>query len=138
MKTLANCSDVEFLRQTNRIRKYAEKWLKDTKIFEIRTRKLPEPPSDMTDDEKKQWYRDKAKNRLDEMLDAALDTHAEQTVGLLRLICFIEPDDPTGVKMPQLLGAATQMMNDGDVLDFFTSLGRLGLMSTETPSEASK
>ena len=64
MKTLATCSDVEFLRQTNRIRKYAEKWLKDTGIFDIRTRKLADPPEDMSDDEKKQWYRAKAKERL--------------------------------------------------------------------------
>lgn len=136
MKTLATCSDVEFLRQTNRIRKYAEKWLKDTGIFDIRTRKLADPPEDMSDDEKKQWYRARAKERLNDMLDAALDTHAEQTVGMLRLLCFMEPDDSEGVKMPQILGAAAQMMNDGNVLDFFTSLGRLGLMNTETPSEA--
>ena len=133
MKTLATCSDVEFLRQTNRIRKYAEKWLKDTGIFDIRTRKLADPPEDMSEDEKKQWYRTKAKERLNDMLDAALDTHAEQTVGMLRLLCFMDPDDSEGVKMPQILGAAAQMMNDGNVLDFFTALGRLGLMNTETP-----
>jgi hypothetical protein len=132
MKTLANCSDVEFLRQTNKIRKYVEKWVKDTGIMDIRNRKQPET-SGLDGDTKKEVYRAEAKQRLDDILDAALDTHAEETAGLLRLLCFMEPDDTESVKMPQLLGAASDMMNNQETLDFFTSLWRLGLMNTQTP-----
>ena len=129
MKTLANCSDVEFLRQTNKIRKYAEQWLKDTDILNIRRRELPVPDEGLPEDEKKATYRENARNRLNEMLDAALDTHAEETAGLLRLLCFREADDTT-VRMPQLLGAVSDIINNQEVLDFFTSLARLGLMNT--------
>ena len=130
MKTLANCSDVEFLRQTNRIRKYAEAWLKDTGVLEIRKRELPKPDDDLSEEEKREVYRQNARARLNDMLDAALDTHAEQTAGLIRLMCFVEPDDDKTLKVPQMLGAVSELMDNKDVLDFFTSLGRLGLMNT--------
>lgn len=130
MKTLANCSDVEFLRQTNKIRKYAEDWLRDTGVLEIRKRELPKPDEGLSDEEKRAFYRKNARARLNDMLDAALDTHAEQTAGLLRLMCFVEPDDDQSLRVPQMLGAVTELVENQDVLDFFTSLGRLGLMNT--------
>lgn len=130
MKTLANCSDVEFLRQTNKIRKYAEKWLKDTGILDIRNQETPKLPEDMSDDEKRDALREHAHGRLNAMLDAALETHAEETAGLLRLMCFVDPQDDKTLRMPQIMGAAAEMMENQDILDFFTSLGRLGLMNT--------
>lgn len=36
MKNLANCTPSEFLKQTNKIKKSVEKWLKATDIMEIR------------------------------------------------------------------------------------------------------
>ena len=38
LKTLVNCKPSEFLKQTNRIKKSAEKWLTDTDILNIRKR----------------------------------------------------------------------------------------------------
>lgn len=130
MKTLANCSDVEFLRQTNKIRKYAEKWLKDTGILDIRNQLTPKLPEDMSEDEKHDALREYAHGRLNSMLDAALETHAEETAGLLRLMCFVDPQDDKTLRMPQIMKAAAEMMDNQDILDFFTSLGRLGLMNT--------
>lgn len=130
MKTLANCSDMEFLRQTNRIRKYAESWLKNTGVLEIRRRELPKPDESLTDEEKQEAYRRSAKSRLDDMLDAALEEHTEETVKLLRMMCFIDPEDDTQLTGTQILKAASDMIDNQDILDFFTSLGRLGLMNT--------
>ena len=55
VKTLANCTDVEFLRQTNKIRKAVEKWLTDTDIANIRKRmpKLETVPQNANDVTKK-------------------------------------------------------------------------------------
>lgn len=130
MKTLANCSDVEFLQQTNRIRKYVEAWLKNTGIMDIRNQPTPKLPDGMTDEEKKNALRQHARERINAMLDAALEEHAAETAGLLRLMCFVEPKDDKTLKMPQILKAAAEMMDNQDILDFFTSLGRLGLMNT--------
>ena len=41
MKNLANCKPTEFLRQTNRIRKYVAQWLDMTGILDIR-KDMPE------------------------------------------------------------------------------------------------
>ena len=38
MKTIANCKPSEFLKQTNRLRKVVERWMKDTDIINIRKR----------------------------------------------------------------------------------------------------
>ena len=53
MKNLANCKPSEFLRQTNKIRRAAEKWLKITDIMEIR-KTLPELPEDISTAERKE------------------------------------------------------------------------------------
>ena len=54
MKTLATCKPTEFLKQTNLIRKRAEKWIKDIRFFEIRKTipKLEAVPDDATDEER--------------------------------------------------------------------------------------
>ena len=38
MKNLANCTPTEFLKQTSKIKRSAEKWLKVTDIMAIRKR----------------------------------------------------------------------------------------------------
>ena len=54
MKNLANCTPVEFLRQTNKIRHSVEGWLKETGILEVRKNKpiLIEITDTMSDEEK--------------------------------------------------------------------------------------
>lgn len=134
MKNLANCSPVEFLRQTNKIRHAAQSWLKDTKILEIRKNKasLIELTDDMSEEEKtdaietnKQKARSQAMKNISDMLDAALDTHAEQTLELLALMCFVEPEDVDKYKPTAYIKEFGEMISDKDILDFFISLMRL-------------
>lgn len=134
MKNLANCSPVEFLRQTNKIRHAAQSWLKDTKILEIRKNKasLIEITSEMSEEEKtdaietnKQKARSQAMKNISDMLDVALDTHAEQTLELLALMCFVEPEDVDKYKPTAYIREFGEMIADKDILDFFTSLIRL-------------
>ena len=134
MKTLANCTPREFLKQTNRIRMAVEKWLTDTKILEIRSRvpDFPEPtkPKDKEELEKGAEERKKAvaeqirKNTFD-MLEAMLDTNLEETLEVLALICFIEPEEIDNYTMSQLLGGLNDVMNDESVIGFFASLVKL-------------
>lgn len=134
MKNLANCSPVEFLRQTNKIRHAAQSWLKDTKILEIRKNKasLIELTDDMSEEEKtdaietnKQKARSQAMTNISDMLDVALDTHAEQTLELLALMCFVEPEDVDKYKPTAYIKEFGEMISDKDILDFFLSLIRL-------------
>ena len=134
MKHLANCSNEEFLIQTNKIRKAAAGWLKDTKILEIRKNqpKLKPITPDMDDAkaakikaENDLKYREQVRKNISDMLDAALETNAKKTSELLALLCFVEPKDAESHKMTEYLKAFGEMIADEDVMDFFTSLMRL-------------
>lgn len=123
MKTLATCKPTEFLRQTNLIRKSAEKWLKDTKILDIRKNK-PEIPEDATEDQKKEIYAAQIKKNLSEMATAILDTNADESLELLALCCFVDPADVDSHPMEEYLSALSDMLNNQSVIGFFISLVR--------------
>jgi hypothetical protein len=134
MKHLANCDAVEFLRQTNKIRKAAEDWLKTTKVLDIRKNKpkLKAITPDMDEAEVAKITaannikaREQVMKNLSEMLDAALEENAEKTLELLALLCFVEPQDANKHKATEYLKAFGEMIADEDVIDFFTSLIRL-------------
>ena len=131
IKTLANCDEIEFLRQTNRIRKAVKNWLTITEVEKIRSR-LPEYkiiPKNATEEEKKQIFeeneqlkRTQAMKNLDLMLDAMLEDHPEETVQVMKLCCFVDPDDKTSHHITFYMAAFTEMIQDEAVLDFFQSL----------------
>ena len=139
MKNLANCTPIEFLKQTNKIRHEVESWLKDTKILDIRKNRpdLIDLKPSMTDDEMKEAKaentkrtREQIRKNISDMLDAALDQYTEQTLRLLALMCFVEPEDANSHKPIEYLNAFTEIISDKDVLDFFTSLMRLEQINT--------
>ena len=129
LKTLASCKPSEFLAQTNKIRKIAEKWLKETDLMKIRSTK-PVYPEGATDEEKKQILQNQVKENLSRMLDAILEKGAQETLDLLALICFVEPKDVDKHPMSEYINAVTGVISDPAVLGFFTSLMRLGQMNT--------
>ncbi len=133
VKTLANCTEVEFLRQSNKIRHAVEKWLTVTDIANIRKRvaKLEEIPADANDETRKritekneQLKKEQVDANFNAILDAMLEEHPEETVEIIRLCCFVEPGDKSK-PITYYLGAFSQMMQDGDVINFFTSLVNL-------------
>lgn len=124
MKNLANCTPREFLKQGNRIRKSIENWLSLTKVLDIRKR-MPNLDG-MTEEEKRAAINKQMKENLSAMLDAALDEYHEETVELLALICFVEPEDIDNYKMADFIGSISEILNNREVLSFFTSLVKLG------------
>lgn len=145
MKNLANCKPSEFLRQTNRIRKSVEKWLKVTDIMEIRRRlpKLEELP--ITDDlnERERIITENAKRRaeqarqnLSDMLDEILEKHPDETLEVLALCCFIEPEDVDNHPTSEYLKAFYELISDEGVLGFFSLLMQQGATSISPASQA--
>lgn len=136
MKNLADCKPSEFLAQTNKIRKSVERWLKHTDILNIRKRipiGMPEITPDLSDDEKeavikkrKEMTLAKAQENLSAILDACLDQYPNETLEILGLCCFVEPEDIDNRPMKEYLAAALDMIEDETVLRFFTLLMRLG------------
>ena len=137
-KNLANCTNVEFLVQTNRIRKQVAEWLKLTDVMKIRkhTATLIDITDDMTPEEKAKAEAENAeriekqvKKNLSDMLDAALEKNAEKTVELLGLMCFLTPEETKEAKPFYLINNFFEMFNDQEVLGFFSSLMKSELTS---------
>lgn len=145
LKTLATCKPSEFLRQTNRIKKSAEKWLTDTDIINIRKRMpvLEMVPQNGTEEERNAVFnrnkakaQEQAKANISAMLDAILDDHPDETLELLALCCFVEPENVDDYTVGEYLTAFNSLINDKAVLDFFTSLASLAQMNTSKASKA--
>lgn len=131
MKTLANCNAVDFLTQTNKIRKAVAKWLTDTDIMNIR-KHLPPPPAlsegmeqdevDKVMAEHKKALEAQSKQNLMDMLDAILDEHPKETLEILGMICFLDAKEVEKIRGIELLNAGMDALSDPEVLRFFTSL----------------
>lgn len=126
VKSLANCKPSEFLKQTNKIKKYVEKWFKVTGIPDIR-KHLPDIPEGATKEERDKLIKEQSAKNLSAMFDAALEEHPEETLGILALCCFIPVEEADNVGMDYYINALTDMIESEAVQRFFTSLVRLGL-----------
>lgn len=139
MKNLANCKPSEFLRQTNKIRKAVEKWLTVTEIMKIRA-KVPELKKidiDMTvedkaevQEENRKRMRKQALDNAMEILDAVMDKHPDETLEILALLCFVEPEHVDDHEVGEYLDSFTELIGNDSVINFFTSLARLERMDT--------
>lgn len=139
MKNLANCKPSEFLAQTSKIRKAVDKWLKVTDVMGIRKNRpaLQKITSDMSEDERlavleenRRRSEEQVKTNAMRILEAILDEHPQESLELLALLCFIEPENVDDYPVSFYLDAFTQIINDEAVLNFFISLARLGNLNT--------
>ena len=141
LKTLVDCKPSEFLKQTNRIRKSVEKWITDTDIMNIRKR-IPvlEKVADGATLEQKaeavsrnnERRREQARKNLSAMLDAMLEQYPDETLEVLALCCFVEPENVDDYSVSEYLSAVGKIVSDEAVLGFFISLARLGQTSILT------
>ena len=125
-KNLVNCKPSEFLKQTMRLKKKAEKWLQDIKFSEIR-KTLPDLEAG-GDTEKA--IQDQAVKNLWMILENAFDKYPDETLEIIGLCCFIEPQEVDEYPVGAYLKAISEMIRDEDVLAFFSSLVQLGQMLT--------
>lgn len=138
MKNLINCTPIEFLKQTNKIRHSVQSWLDITEYKALMSTpaELIEIKADMDEetrrkiaDENKERVRAQESKNLSMLLDKALDEHAEETLNLLAAMCFVEPQDVNNHNVMEYIKEFTEMISNKDVLDFFISLTRLGQMN---------
>lgn len=127
MKTIANLSGPEFLRAVNRTRHAVGDLMKVTGIPEIR-KQMPELTGKETPEERKKLIREQTKKNMNDILDALMEKHPEETCAFLRGMCILEKGEaePDGM---ELLLAALSLISDERVADFFTLLVRSGLFS---------
>ena len=135
MKNLANCKPSEFLAQSNKIRKAVSEWLTLTDILNIRQQK-PKFEIDMTDEERERLTAEQVQKNLNEMLDQILEEHAEETLNVLALMCFVDPKDVDEHPMDEYIEAFNELISNQTVINFFVSLARLGQTNTSVAPRA--
>lgn len=135
MKNLANCKPSEFLKQSLRIKRNVEKWLTSDDIKEIRSR-LPKKEiitNTMTIEEKgevmlrnQKAQQDQIMQNFMDILDVMLDKKFDETLSVIALSCFVEPENVDDYEISEYLGSIADMLEDKNVIRFFSSVARLG------------
>ena len=134
-KNLVTCKPTEFLKQTSRIRKAAERWMKAIGVLDIRKRKaegLREITKDMDPEEvaaarleNARKIADQSRRNLLDIVTAAMDDYPSETLEILALACFVEPENIDDHRVSFYLANLADILADPDVLSFFTSLAQL-------------
>lgn len=135
MNNLANCKPTEFLKQTNKIRKAVDRWLTATDIINIRKRlpqlttvtedMTPERKAEVIVENKKRSEEQLRKNMMD-MFESILEAHPDETLELLGLLCFVEPEDIDKHTVTEYIENFTELISNEAVISFFISLARWG------------
>lgn len=146
LKTLADCTPHEFMRQTVRIKDSAEKWLKMTDLMGIRATndtEYEQVKDGMSIDERaevigrnKKKLLEQAQKNLSKMFDAMMKDHPEETLELLALCCFVEPENVDDHPIYEYMDAFTSLINNKSVIGFFTSLLALAQTNISAQSKA--
>ena len=135
LKTLATCKPIEFMKQTVKIKKAVSEWLTITDIKSIVKKVAPQEliPADATDVEKMAIVsanmakrREQLVKNISEAFDVVMEEYPEETLEILALCCFIEPEKANEVKVSDYLKAFNGLITDKDTIDFFISLAQLG------------
>ena len=128
MRTIANLNGIEFLRAVNRTRHAVEKLMTVTDVLTI-WRKNPTFTGKETPEEKMAMQKNQIKQNLNDMLDALLEEHPEETYACIMAMCVSDEGEPEpdGIEMVM---AAFNLISDKRVLDFLFSLGKSGLIDT--------
>lgn len=124
MKNLANCTPREFMAQTVKIKRAVEKWLTATEIMEINKR-MPVLTPNMTQKEKSAAREKQSKANLNAIFDSCFERHPDETLSLVALLCFVEPEHIDDHTVDEYLTSLNEMISSESVMGFFTSLMRL-------------
>ena len=131
MKNLANCKPTEFFTQTVKIKKHVEDWLSLTKVLEIR-KNIPKVDEDLSREEKNKILMDAVQENISKMFDAVFEENAEKTLGLLALLCFVEPEEVDNYPVKDYLKCFSELISCPEVLNFFISLAQLERLNTSS------
>ena len=129
MKNLATCSPTEFFTQTVAIRHAAAEWFSGTNILNIR-KKVPTIPPNASPEEKREMITKQAKENAMEIFRAVFEEHPEETIKLMALACFVEPERVDDYPMEDYLTAIMDMVESPAVVRFFSYVVRSGLKNT--------
>ena len=140
MKCLATCKPTEFVSQTAKIKDVAAKFMEATEILKIReTKPIYEMcPADATPEQQREIImrnaereKEQAMKNLNKILDNILVNHPKETLELLALCCFVEPERVDDYTIDEYFQCIMDMFSNKSVVNFFSLLAQI-----QTPHKA--
>lgn len=116
LKTLANCSAVEGLKQINKIRERVADYYESIGVEHIKN-KYHELASKAEKAEQKAI----TKKFMDDVFNAALSANAEKTIEIVGLLAFMDAPACYSLTLDEAYEIITESMKSRAVLDFFSS-----------------
>lgn len=141
MKCLATCKPTEFVEQTAKIKGAVKNWIEVIELMSIRANqpKLEPVPFDATVEQKAAIYTRNAEIRqkqamenLNRIIDNMLVNHPKETLDVLALCCFVEPEHVDDYSIDEYLSCIMEMMQNKSVMDFFSFLAQIQTVAKST------
>lgn len=131
IKTLANCTLKEFLKQANKIRHEVEDLFTVANIKEIR-KNIPTFTGEETEEEKAEIIRQQGRKNISDILDNCLEKNVDKTVKVIGLMCFKTEKEAENMEVSEFYDVVFELLGSKRVMDFFTKLVNSGLIDTLT------
>lgn len=134
MKNLAACKPSEFIAQTAKIKNAVKDWVEVIDLMKIRATKpvYLAYPIDATKEERERIFeqneelkKKQAMENVNKILDNMLVSHPQETLNVLALCCFVEPEHVDDHSVDEYLQCIMEMVQNKSVVNFFSLLAHL-------------
>lgn len=134
MKNLATCKPSEFIAQTAKIKNAVKDWVEVIDLMKIRATKpvYLAYPIDATKEERERIFeqneelkKKQAMENVNKILDNMLVSHPQETLNVLALCCFVEPEHVDDHSVDEYLQCIMEMVQNKSVVNFFSLLAHL-------------
>lgn len=134
MKNLATCKPSEFVAQTAKIKEAVANWMDAIDLMKIRaiqpqyeTLPIDSTPEQRAEIIKKnaEIQKKQAMENLSKILDKMLIEHPKETLDVLALCCFVEPEHVDDYTIDEYMNCIMEMMQNKSVMNFFSLLAQV-------------
>lgn len=134
MKNLATCKPTEFVAQTAKIKEAVASWIDAIDLMKIRAiqPQYETIPIDSTPEQRAEVIRKNAElkkkqtmENLNKILDKMLVEHPKETLDVLALCCFVEPEHVDDYTIDEYMQCIMDMMQNKSVMNFFSLLAQV-------------
>lgn len=134
MKCLATCKPTEFVAQTAKIKEAVSSWMDAIDLMAIRAiqPKYEVLPMDATAEQRAEVIKKNAEiqkkqamENLSKILDNMLLKHPKETLDVLALCCFVEPEHVDDYTIDEYMECIMEMMQNKSIINFFSLLAQM-------------
>ena len=134
MKNLATCKPSEFVAQTAKIKTAVKNWIDAIDLMRIRAiqPQYETIPIDATPEQRTEVIKRNAEiqkkqtmENLNKIFDKMLIEHPKETLDVLALCCFVEPEHVDDYTIEQYMNCIMEMVQSKSVMNFFSLLAQM-------------